>query len=61
VEGGKGRGRPRMAWLDNLKSWTARTSEEINRLSQNRRTWKKILLAATLNTATQQSLRSRDR
>jgi len=34
VEGGRGRGRPRMAWPENIKSWTARTSKEINRLSQ---------------------------
>jgi len=55
VEGRRSSGRPRMAWLHNIKSWTGRTSEENNRLSQDRRTWKNISLAAASNTATQRS------
>jgi len=34
VEGKRGRGRLRTAWLDNIRAWTGKTGEELNRLSQ---------------------------
>jgi len=48
VEGKRGRGRPRTAWLDNNKAWMGNTGEELNKLSQDRGTWKQIAYAATV-------------
>jgi len=42
VEGRRSKGSLGTTWYDDIKSWTGRTSEEINRLSQDCRTWKKI-------------------
>jgi len=53
VDGGMSRGMPRTPWLDNIKTWMGKTSEELNRLSQDRRMWKEISFVATSNTVTQ--------
>ena len=61
VEGRRSRGRPRMSWLDNIRVWTGKTTEEIHCLSKNRKAWKHISFMSASYTATPRSTRSRDR
>jgi len=35
------RGRPRMAWIDNTKSWTGLSVEESIRMTEDRDKWRK--------------------
>jgi len=42
VEGRRGRGRRRISWLDNIKSWTWLTSEGIHGFSNTARSWGKF-------------------
>ena len=58
---GRGRGRPRTAWLDNIKSWMGRTSDELNTLSKDRKAWRQISLVTASKAATQQLSQSGDR
>ena len=37
------RGRPRMSWLDNIKSWTGLEMREMLRLTEDRKRWRKIV------------------
>src|ERR1043165_6629443 len=41
--GGRKRGRPRTNWLDNIKTWTGRTTEEVLRLTVDRGHWRNIV------------------
>ena len=43
VEGKRKRGRPRRRWRDDIRDWTGQTWQELNRLSQNRKAWRKIV------------------
>ena len=37
------RGRPRTAWMDNIKTWTGLTVEESIRMTENRDKWRKYV------------------
>ena len=37
------RGRPRMAWTDNIKSWTGLSVEESIRMTEDRDKWRKYV------------------
>ena len=37
------RGRPRMAWIDNIKSWTGLSVEELIRMTEDRDKWRKYV------------------
>jgi len=37
------RGRPRPAWIDNIKSWTGLSVEEAIRITEDRDKWKKYV------------------
>ena len=37
------RGRPRMAWMDNIKTWTGLTVEESVRMTEDRDKWRKYV------------------
>jgi len=37
------RGRPRMAWTDNIKSWTGLSVEESIRMTEDRGKWRKYV------------------
>ena len=37
------RGRPRTAWIDNIKSWTGLSVEESIRMTENRDKWRKYV------------------
>ena len=43
ISGGRGRGRPRMSWLDNIKSWTGLEMREMLRLTEDRKRWRNIV------------------
>ena len=47
LEGKRGRGRPRLTWLDKIKEWTKKKNEELFRLAQNREDFR--LLVANLH------------
>jgi len=37
------RGRPRMAWMDNIKTWTGLSVEESVRMTEDRDKWRKYV------------------
>jgi len=37
------RGRPRTAWMDNIKTWTGLSMEESVRMTENRNKWRKYV------------------
>jgi len=37
------RGRPHTAWIDNIKSWTGLSVEELNRMTEDRDRWRKYV------------------
>src|SRR6218665_415994 len=43
VPGGRGRGRPRINWMDNIRTWTGRTQKDLIRMTEDRRRWRNIV------------------
>jgi len=43
MSGVRRRGRPRTAWIDNIKSWTGLSVEESIRMTENRDKWRKYV------------------
>ena len=43
VEGTRNRGRPRRAWIDDIKEWTGLRIGEIVRIASNRGEWRKCI------------------
>jgi len=41
MPGARRRGRPRTAWMDNIKTWTGLPVEESIRMTEDRDTWRK--------------------
>jgi len=41
MPGARRRGRPRMAWMDNIKTWTGLPVEESVRMTEDRDKWRK--------------------
>ena len=54
MPGARRRGRPRTAWIDNIKSWTGLSVEESIRMTEDRDKWRKYVhgVAATLGSRT---------
>ena len=53
MPGARRRGRPRTAWIDNIKSWTGLSVEESIRMTEDRDKWSKyVRVAATLGSRT---------
>jgi len=43
MPGARRRGRPRTAWMDNIKTWTGLSVEESIRISDDRDKWRKCV------------------
>jgi len=43
MPGARRRGRPRMAWMDNIKTWTGLSVEESIRVTEDRDKWRKYV------------------
>jgi len=43
MSGARRRGRPRTAWIDNIKTWTGLSVEESVRMSEDRDKWRKYI------------------
>jgi len=43
MPGARRRGRPRTAWMDNIKTWTRLSVEEPVRITEDRDKWRKYL------------------
>ena len=43
VPGARRRGRPRTAWIDNIKTWTGLSVEESIRMTEDRDKWRKYV------------------
>src|SRR6218665_20063 len=43
VPGGRGKGIPRINWMDNIRTWTGRTQEDLIRMTEDRRRWRNIV------------------
>ena len=43
MPGARRRGRPRMAWMDNIKTWTGLSVEESVRMTEDRDRWRKCV------------------
>ena len=43
IPGTRRRGRPRTAWMDNIKTWTGLSVEESIRMTEDRDTWRKYV------------------
>ena len=43
MPGARRRGRPRMAWMDNIKTWTELPVEESIRMTEDRDNWRKYV------------------
>jgi len=41
--GARRRGRPRTAWMDNIKTWTGFSVEELIRMTEDRDKWRKYI------------------
>lgn len=52
IEGNRGRGRPRISWLDNLKKVTGMTLQELSRSAQNRVHWRTFVKRVTRDRVT---------
>jgi hypothetical protein len=46
VDGKRGRGRPKLCWLDNIRKWTGKTVAELHRTAKDRRAWRETVCAA---------------
>jgi len=46
VPGSRRRGRPRTAWMDNIKTWTGLPAEESIRMTEDRDKWRKYVHGA---------------
>jgi len=44
MPGARRRGRPRTAWMDNIKSWTGLSLEESIRMTEDRDKWRKYVV-----------------
>ena len=42
MSGARRRGRPRTAWMDNIKAWTGLSVEESIRMTEDRDKWRKV-------------------
>ena len=47
IEGTRGRGRPRIRWLDTLTKQTGKTLRQLTEMSQNRVDWRKFVNGVT--------------
>ena len=45
--GARRRGRPHMAWMDNIKTWTGLSMEESIRMTEDRDKWRKYVHGVT--------------
>jgi len=45
MPGARRRGRPRTAWIDNIKTWAGLSDEESIRMTEDRDKWRKFQLA----------------
>ena len=43
MPGARRRGRPRTAWMDNIKTWTGLSVEESIRMTEDRDKWRKYV------------------
>jgi len=43
MPGARRRGRPRTAWMDNIKTWTGLSAEESIRMTEDTDKWKKYV------------------
>ena len=43
TQGSRTRGRPKMTWIDNIKSWTRLSLTELTRKVEDRHQWRKIV------------------
>jgi len=43
MPGARRRGRPRMAWMDNINTWTRLSMEELIRTTKDRDKWRKYV------------------
>jgi len=43
MPGARKRGRPRTAWIDNIKTWTGLSVEELIRMTEDRDKWRKYV------------------
>ena len=43
MPGARRRGRPRKAWMDNIKTWTGLSVEESVRMTEDRDKWRKYV------------------
>ena len=43
MPGARRRGRPRTAWMDNIKTWTGLSVEESIRMTEDRDNWRKYV------------------
>ena len=48
VAGGRGRGRPRKRWNENIREWTGRTIGETLRLAEDRDVWRDVVRDASI-------------
>jgi len=47
MQGARRRGRPRTAWMDNIKTWTGLPVEESIRMTEDRDKWRKYVGSRT--------------
>ena len=47
MQGARRRGRPRTAWMDNIKTWKGLPVEESIRMTEDRGKWKKYVRGVT--------------
>ena len=52
IPGARRRGRPRTAWMDNIKTWTGLPVEESIRMTEDRDKWRKYMVWPTLGSRT---------
>ena len=43
MPGARRRGRPRTAWMDNIKTWTGLSAEKSVRMTEDRKKWRKYV------------------
>jgi len=44
---GRARGRPKLRWMDNIRTWTGLAMEELLRLVENRQGWRNVVQNAS--------------
>jgi len=47
MPGARRRGRPRTAWMDNIKTWTGLSVEESIRMTEGRDKWRKYVYSVS--------------